>query len=226
MTRLDRPMKKSSSRAMCSAWPLLPRHARANTRFLPTVINRAHFAVLARSLGLCFILALGGTGCGRSSPTPDSEIRASFFAHSADFLALKDMIGEEKDLLLIGDDSVGDYCLMKGVWRRPPSAEEFDEAAMLARAGLSRERYAKYLELLKRIGAYRVTKEIGQRPKGEVAIHLFRAGTVRGKVMKDVVFMPLPRQPIVEDTDDYASKHGGGCCYSLLDGNWYIEWSD
>jgi hypothetical protein len=153
-----------------------------------------------------------GTGaCARGDQMPsDRDVAACLSERRAELTTLVAMAG--RDTLAVGTDRIGDCWRLSGDW----GCGGLDAA--LRRAGMSAERYQRYVELLTRVGGYRIEHH------GEVTtIALFRAGIVPSGASKNLVYAPRAApSPIVADTDRSRPAHFTEN-YAALGGCWYVE---
>jgi hypothetical protein len=157
-------------------------------------------------------------------PPSDDDLRSMFQLHPAQFRRLKDMMLEEPALSFVGGDMVGEFCLWHGKWtnHKPPYTLH-TQSEMMQMVGISAERYQEYLDLLDAVGAYRVSKGLGQNHKGEVALHIYRYGIVSSGVCKNVVYSLHPLSNLVKDTDSHLAGKSKGQAYAEIGDGWYIE---
>jgi hypothetical protein len=116
-------------------------------------------------------------GCGTSLPTANA-LRAQFASHKIEFVQLRDMILQDstsRSHFLIGAKEIGDYWETGSLgskltrWKMSnPNINGFDPLGrsldeVLAREGISADRYKTYTTLLHGIGAIRV--EVFTEPK-------------------------------------------------------------
>jgi hypothetical protein len=155
-----------------------------------------------------------GTGaCAHGDEMPsDRAIAACLSEKRAELTTLVAMA--ERDTLAVGTDRIGDCWRLSGDW----GCGGLDAA--LRRAGMSAERYRRYVELLTTVGGYRI-----EHHGGVTAIAMFRAGIVPSGASKNLVYAPRDApSPIVADTDRGRPMHFTEN-YAALGGGWYVEHS-
>ena len=163
---------------------------------------RSLFTILITSL-------VAFTGCTSEPPT-DAALRKTFAANQATFERLHQMMQSDESVVRIGDDVVGD------IWF---DSSDSSLADALLPAGLSRERYDAYMELLRRVGAYRVSVDLYDKSSSKIGMH--RAGNVAESHSVDIVFVAQPPDTIVADTVT-ATVHDNTSAYLELTDSWYI----
>ena len=151
----------------------------------------------------------------------NQELTARFQEHKSEFILLRDMILEEEELLSVGSDNVGDFWFDRGEWTtHKPPYKNYSKQEMLEAVGLSEERYNEYLNLLDKVGAYRVSKQDTQSSNKEVYFGIYRSGIVPSGRTKGVVYSPIGRK---EDSSTCESELSSGVCFLRIEDEWYIE---
>ena len=153
------------------------------------VVRRMKSATCRRAL-ICAWVCLAA-GCAEPPPSAH-ELASQFLTHRREFVDLRDMI--EQDLpphheFSVGSDVIGEYWAtfdlmrLQKRWRQSipaagspdPVDRSLDE--VLARTGLTVDKYNKYLTLLHMVGASRVEIVSSGEPHREtVAFLVYRAG--------------------------------------------------
>jgi hypothetical protein len=175
-------------------------------------------------LGLVVVLvaACGGDddpkgqgSCRRGSEVPsDAAMRTCASDARATLDQLAKMIRAEP-VEVVGTDRIGGCWREVDGWRCP---EDLD--GQLAKVGLPRARYDRYLAALREVGAYRVERAAN----GDVTVSVYRVGNAVNSRMKDYVHSRHPPvDPVVADTDQVKGNHVHVRA-SIGDG-WYIETS-
>jgi hypothetical protein len=164
----------------------------ASKRFLrcfrrQQVANRMKSATCRRAL-ICMWMILA-VGC---APPSTHELASQFLAHRREFIDLRDMI--EQDLppyhgFSVGNDVIGQYWAtydlmrLQKRWRKSDPADDSPDPIdrslneVLARTGLTVDKYNKYLTLLQVVGASSVTIVTSGEPHREtVEFLVYRAG--------------------------------------------------
>ncbi|MFT3698503.1 MAG: hypothetical protein QM831_35490 [Kofleriaceae bacterium] len=165
------------------------------------------------------LLLIGLLACesDHEHPLPsDVKLRDIVRTHGRELDQLRAMIGEDAALGVVGVEHVGECWRLSGEW----SCNGFhpdDEAAMLAHAGLAVDRYARYRELLAKVGGLSVSGH-----NGEAEVAMFSAGIVTSGIGKSLVWTMRAPTPIVDDTDrDRPVKFA--IRYAVAGEHWYIE---
>ncbi len=180
-------------------------------------------ALVLFAMGLLSISEFLGPSKGQGRPS-DASLMVLFEEHEEKFTQLRDMILSEADILSIGNDNVGPFWLYDRGWVRSDNSDRsLSEQEMLEYVGLETERYCVYLDLLRSVGGYRVTKRTGGLDEGEVGIHIFRAGLAVSGDTKGILYSPAVPMPIVPDTADEASRRKR---YSVIRDGWYVAYED
>jgi hypothetical protein len=149
-------------------------------------------------------------GCSIGSPAPsDNAIRATFDTNKSVFEELNLMIQEDKRIVRVGDEVVGE------VWFEPT---ETSLNRALESVGLSRERYDRYIKLLDKIGAYRIS--VFFRKQGS-QIGMHRSGNLTQGSTVDVVYLTSSPQHLVDDTVR-ATQSNNTIGYAEISKSWYI----
>ena len=163
---------------------------------------RLFFTILITSL-------VAFTGCTTDPPT-DAALRETFAANQATFERLHQMMQTDKSVVRIGNDVVGN------IWF---DSSDSSLADALLSAGLPRERYDDYMELLRQVGAYRVSVNLYDKSSSKIG--MYRAGNVAESHSVDIVFAAQPPNTIVADTVS-ATVHDNTSAYLELTDSWYI----
>lgn len=130
------------------------------------------------------------------------------------------MVAEEPSVTSIGVDNVGSFWLFDGSWTASDRRfVAYSRREMLEAAGLSPERYERYLTLLGRAGAYRVTRQsvFGSPLRGTV--FLFPDPQGRGPVTH-IVFSERTPDPLLSWE---AAPRSPRPAYAALEEGWYVE---
>lgn len=159
-----------------------------------------------------------------SSMPSDSQVKALFTAHEAEFIQLRDMLLSEPIIKSIGEDEVGDFSLFEGKWRKSGMECTFED--MLRETGLSVARYQHYISLLQSIKTAKIFKQTGESGNAvffQVACPGLLYDSPEG--CKFIRFDTEQLEPVVDDTDasEVQKKYGKEFRYSKIKDQWYIH---
>jgi hypothetical protein len=151
----------------------------------------------------------------------DRELIATFHRHREACDGLRTMLVSESRCDAIGTDLVGTWWKGHPLGWRAGNHRTTDLAQVLADAGLTPERHREYLDLLGRLGAYRVTAH--QDADRDCEIHLTRRGNVVRAILKSFVHSPSGEHPpaLVPRPGDPDEEH-----YTPLGGGWFFRYLD
>jgi hypothetical protein len=183
----------------------------------------AGFVVLA--VGVFLVVPL--PGCGIRS---DAALARRFRWSRADFEQMRDMMLAEPKLYYVSKEMI--------LWNPPTGGGDGSGLSRsLSLAGVSQERYAEYLRLLRKTGADSVSRAGGPRPKGVIAIEMCSWGLAVSGQGKSLVFYPQDMSYLLQHSDPdgprivddgtethYRERHKGVWLRPLGD-SWYIEYS-
>ncbi|MFH1747108.1 MAG: hypothetical protein ABIG44_08700 [Planctomycetota bacterium] len=174
-----------------------------------------------------------------TTPPSDAELRGLFEDQHAVFTKLRDMILSERVLVGVGTDFL---CFQPPSSQRPQSfwlhgdrysgqeGEDLSRDELLQKIGITPERYDAYMELLKEIGAYRLTRPSLRPDLHPVCVKVYRYGNVVSSLCKAVEYFAPEHfsggvgqyHTVVECTDDMPDESDW---YAPLGGGWFIHFS-
>ena len=174
-----------------------------------------------------------------TTPPSDAELRRLFKDQHAVFTTLRDMILSEGVLVGIGTDFL---CFQPPSSRHPQSfwlhddgyegqnGQGFSRDELLRKIGMTQARYGEYLQLLEKIGAYRLTRPSLRPDLHPVCVKVYRYGNVASSLCKDIEFFSPEHfsdgvgqyRSVVECTDDMPDESDW---YAPLGGGWCIHFS-
>jgi hypothetical protein len=178
-------------------------------------------------LAVSLILA---TGCS-SAPAKDELLRR-YAAEKSTFASLSQMItadfsdsaapparfGKQKPYtgLGIGLDNIGDYWKSGSKWNRSGEIQPLSLDDVLQGVGIAKERYTRYIALLEKIGAERITYSLLEGHPPAIEILVFRAGLSISGSSTVYLKSSEPPQPF---GDESSAKY---CKVDHVDGDWYV----
>jgi hypothetical protein len=163
----------------------------------------------------CITLLFFLTSCGSGGLSPDSVIEDLFYKHQMEFEQLKAMASQDSFISLSEQSFVSKagYFVFRD---REPTENEL--------GGIAKERWSKYLTLMKSAG-------IGQILKGKgdsVTFKINRESLVNGDRSKGITYSVVPLAPLKPSLDGFrpspnmVDSHGGFVVYRELKPHWYL----
>ncbi len=171
-------------------------------------MNCRYLTALACQVG---VLSLLVSACGCSHPhghTPDAVLRKNFDVNEPSFIALRDMVLEDRDYLTISTR----YVITRTRTASSPPAD-------LDLVGMSKERYSRYLEVFHAVGLDWVG-----HGDGGVTFRMDGPSFANGDSTKGYVYSLVDLVPCVDDLDSYVPprRDRPWSVYSRLREHWYL----